>query len=459
MFQDDKHDDGTSFYQRSSTHESNHDDMKRYSEDNSSVQVAIRIRPLLTNEDQHESLQLFASSLSSSSSSSTFLEDTNSRFMKSKSLSESTMATVPESSTSYSDVFHQNYQMLQVGEGDMAPAFTFDHVFPSTAGQEQVYNTCVTPLVESCLEGYNATVLAYGQTGSGKTHTILGSLGEKRDDDDDDDDHDDHDTAYGEEIEDDQDEGVIPRALKDIFRGLEELQKNSLMAAQQKDQQDIKVDVSSSSPAAPAPSAPHGTKPFEFCIKIQFVELYGEEIRDLLVDFTQEEGGGNVSHDGRPKMRKVKTSGDLYATPRAKITIRDGKVGEGAELIGVERFEVKSAREAMNYLRMGLAKRVVGKTAMNVHSSRSHAIFTAVVHQTVRRYLVGTGVGGGGGGGQSNTRTVGEKLQVEMKTSKMHFVDLCGSERVKRAQTAGKRYVIKNYEEVHFIIFTIANTN
>jgi Kinesin-like protein len=421
----------------SSTHESH--EMKRHAvEDNASVQVAIRIRPLLTNEDPHESLQLFASSLSSSSSSSNVMGDTNSHFMKSKTMSESTMATAPESSTSYSDVFHQNYQMLQVGEGDTAPAFTFDHVFPSTAGQEQVYDTCVTPLVESCLEGYNATVLAYGQTGSGKTHTILGSLEEKIDDhvtpyDDDDNDH------GGEYMENDHDgeEGVIPRALKDIFHGLQDLQSNAIIRQQQED----KSDPSSTSAVAATCPNPSGTKPFEYCIKIQFVELYGEEIRDLLADLPQDDGDGTISHDGRPKLRKVKTSGDLFATPRTKITIRDGKIGEGAELMGVERFEVKSAREALHYLRMGLARRVVGKTAMNVHSSRSHAIFTAVVHQTVRRYLAVGGGGGAGSGGQSNTKLVGEKLQVEMKTSKMHFVDLCGSERVKRAQTTGKRYV------------------
>eukprot|EP00557_Chaetoceros_sp_GSL56_P014628 CAMPEP_0176486142 /NCGR_PEP_ID=MMETSP0200_2-20121128/5412_1 /TAXON_ID=947934 /ORGANISM="Chaetoceros sp., Strain GSL56" /LENGTH=1269 /DNA_ID=CAMNT_0017882827 /DNA_START=298 /DNA_END=4107 /DNA_ORIENTATION=- len=446
----------------SSTHESN-DDVKRYPEENASVRVAIRVRPLLFNEDQHESLQLFASSSSSnlspwpsSSSTMNLLEDTTAtRVMKSKSWSQSTMTTVPESPTSHSDALHyQNYQMLQVGDGDMAPTFTFDHVFPSSAGQEQVYDTCVIPLVESCLEGYNATVLAYGQTGSGKTHTILGSVGGDK--------HEyDGDGGGGEDVimeeHDQDDEGVIPRALKDIFRGLENLQRNSILS-QQEQADGKKVDASSSyaavaaaSATAPTPGTPSGTKPFEYCIKIQFVELYGEEIRDLLVDVGQDEDrdGYHVSSQhydtGRPKMRKVKTSGDLYSSQRNKITIRDGKIGEGAELIGVERYEVKSAQEAMSYLQMGLARRVVGKTAMNVHSSRSHAIFTAVIHQTVRRYLPSSG---GVGGGQSNittttttttTRPVGEKLQVEMKTSKMHFVDLCGSERVKRAQTAGKR--------------------
>ena len=38
--------------------------------------------------------------------------------------------------------------------------------------QSGVYEECVRPLVASCLEGYNVTVLAYGQTGSGKSYTM-----------------------------------------------------------------------------------------------------------------------------------------------------------------------------------------------------------------------------------------------------------------------------------------------
>ncbi|TNN80661.1 Kinesin-like protein KIF27 [Liparis tanakae] len=52
--------------------------------------------------------------------------------------------------------------------------FSFDHVFGPTENQEEVYESCVQPLVESLLHGYNATVFCYGQTGSGKTYTLGG---------------------------------------------------------------------------------------------------------------------------------------------------------------------------------------------------------------------------------------------------------------------------------------------
>lgn len=52
--------------------------------------------------------------------------------------------------------------------------FSFDHAFGPTADQDEVYACCVQPLVESLVEGYNATVFCYGQTGSGKTYTLGG---------------------------------------------------------------------------------------------------------------------------------------------------------------------------------------------------------------------------------------------------------------------------------------------
>jgi len=50
-------------------------------------------------------------------------------------------------------------------------AFEFDHVFGSSANQENVFRE-VSPLVTSVVDGYHASIIAYGQTGSGKTWTM-----------------------------------------------------------------------------------------------------------------------------------------------------------------------------------------------------------------------------------------------------------------------------------------------
>uniref|UniRef100_A0A8C2Q6E8 Kinesin family member 7 n=1 Tax=Cyprinus carpio TaxID=7962 RepID=A0A8C2Q6E8_CYPCA len=50
--------------------------------------------------------------------------------------------------------------------------FHCDFVFEENSTQEDVYTECVQPLIEAFFHGFNATVFAYGQTGSGKTYTI-----------------------------------------------------------------------------------------------------------------------------------------------------------------------------------------------------------------------------------------------------------------------------------------------
>ncbi|XP_052453801.1 kinesin-like protein KIF21A isoform X7 [Carassius gibelio] len=51
-------------------------------------------------------------------------------------------------------------------------AFTYDYVFDMDSTQDTIYANCTEKLIEGCLEGYNATIFAYGQTGSGKTYTM-----------------------------------------------------------------------------------------------------------------------------------------------------------------------------------------------------------------------------------------------------------------------------------------------
>lgn len=53
--------------------------------------------------------------------------------------------------------------------------FVFDRLFDDSASQEDVYSNTTRPLLDSVLDGYNATVFAYGATGCGKTHTISGT--------------------------------------------------------------------------------------------------------------------------------------------------------------------------------------------------------------------------------------------------------------------------------------------
>lgn len=94
--------------------------------DNKSVQVAIRVRPLVPTEI----------------------------------------------SKGCKDVFEIYSDINQIKIKDSEKAFTYNYVFGPHTSQQDVYNKSVKQMIENLFNGYNVTVLAYGQTGSGKTHTM-----------------------------------------------------------------------------------------------------------------------------------------------------------------------------------------------------------------------------------------------------------------------------------------------
>lgn len=226
-------------------------------------------------------------------------------------------------------------------------AFTYDYVFDRDSKQTQIYDRCVKGLVEGCFSGYNATVLAYGQTGSGKTYTMgIGfepnSIMEP----------------------DEESQGIVPRAVKHLFRGIakrkaDAREKNQLAA--------------------------------EFNVRAQFIELYNEDIIDLLDD-----------------------TRDHYNSKQIRIHEENGSI----QMTGVTVRPVNSVQEAFDCLRAGSLSRTTASTQMNTQSSRSHAIFTLSIDQT---------------------RVVCESHDVETLTAKFHFVDLAGSERLKRTGATGER--------------------
>jgi hypothetical protein len=462
------------------------------------IQVAVRIRPLMQFEHGNEAcIQVFPNENELQTSLYKSTSNDSSMTWGANSTCTGTSKTGTASGNSGfggfggfgdSDAMQQpltlspspsasSYQTLQIGEESDNHTYTFDHVFPSSTEQIEVYERCVTPLVESCLEGYNTTILAYGQTGAGKTHTILGNSSGTIDD-----------------VEGTlSNEGVIPRALKQIFNELDTVKEEAIRDASVREDEEgldheephghdhdhLNNNNNNNSPKAHS----RNESPFEYQVKIQFLELYGEDIRDLLDTTSNSNSNHNNNANDtesspsplsspsspsrntnkkqsprnirRPKRilnRELSTASSMSmkstrSTTTTKsqstrssaskntntntskstlITIRDGRTGEDAEVLGIRKEKVTNANEALTLLTNGLSKRVVGKTAMNAHSSRSHAIFTVVVQQTRRKQ---SGIGGNA------------KTNVEMKTSKIHFVDLSGSERVKRSKTVGKRLV------------------
>ncbi|MBA0850506.1 hypothetical protein Goshw_000404 [Gossypium schwendimanii] len=212
--------------------------------------------------------------------------------------------------------------------------FLFDKVFGPSSQQKELFDLAVSPIVNEVLEGYNCTIFAYGQTGTGKTYTMEGGARKKNG-------------------EFPSDAGVIPRSVKQIFDILE------------------------------AQNA-------EYSMKVTFLELYNEEITDLLA----------------PE-ETMKFVDDKSKKPIALM--EDGK--GGVFVRGLEEEIVTTANEIYKILEKGSAKRRTAETLLNKQSSRSHSIFSITIHI-------------------KECTPEGEEM---IKCGKLNLVDLAGSENISRS--------------------------
>uniref|UniRef100_A0A6Q2XL84 Kinesin-like protein n=1 Tax=Esox lucius TaxID=8010 RepID=A0A6Q2XL84_ESOLU len=237
----------------------------------------------------------------------------------------------------------QNRKEINVrtgGIGDKAArkTYTFDMVFGAAAKQIEVYKSVVCPILDEVISGYNCTVFAYGQTGTGKTFTMEGER------------------SPDEEFtwEEDPLAGIIPRTLHQIFEKLSD----------------------------------SGT---EFSVKVSLLEIYNEELFDLL----------SPSPDVTERLQ-------LFDDPRNK---------RGVIIKGLEEITVHNKNEVYQILERGSAKRKTASTLMNAYSSRSHSVFSVTIHM-------------------KEITVEGEEL---VKIGKLNLVDLAGSENIGRSGAVDKR--------------------
>ncbi|KAH9381085.1 hypothetical protein HPB48_010757 [Haemaphysalis longicornis] len=223
-------------------------------------------------------------------------------------------------------------------ERSIRKSFTFDRVFGPDTKQIDVYQAVMGPTIAEVMMGYNCTVFAYGQTGTGKTFTMEGERSNAN-------------LGWAE----DPSAGIIPRTLQQLF---EELHSQDL----------------------------------EFTIRVSFLELYNEELFDLL-----------SAHED---------------TSRLKIYEDSTRKASGSVIIhGLEEITVHNREEVFFILEKGAAKRQTAATLLNATSSRSHTVFSVTVH--IRE-----------------TTDDGEEL---VKTGKLNLVDLAGSENIGRSGAIDRR--------------------
>ena len=213
--------------------------------------------------------------------------------------------------------------------------YHFDKVFSPAADQAIIFDDVVAPILSEVLSGYNCTIFAYGQTGTGKTYTMSGDM-----------------TDTLGLLSDAA--GIIPRTLYSLFQKLE-------------------------------------ADGVECSVKCSFIELYNEELRDLL------------SADDSVKLK-------IYDDANRK--------SHSATMVqGMEESHIKSASAGVKLLQAGSHRRQVAATKCNDLSSRSHTVFT------ITTYI-------------KKPAEAGEDF---ICAGKLNLVDLAGSENIQRSGAENKR--------------------
>ncbi|XP_017864292.1 PREDICTED: kinesin-like protein Klp68D [Drosophila arizonae] len=216
--------------------------------------------------------------------------------------------------------------------------FTYDAAYDALASQTTLYHEVVFPLVSSVLEGFNGCIFAYGQTGTGKTFTMEGVRGN------------------------DDLMGIIPRTFEQIWLHI------------------------------------NRTENFQFLVDVSYLEIYMEELRDLLKP--------NSKH----------------------LEVRER--GSGVYVPNLHAINCKSVDDMIDVMKVGNKNRTVGFTNMNEHSSRSHAIFMIKIEMC-----------------DTETNTI--------KVGKLNLIDLAGSERQSKTGASAER--LKEASKINLALSSLGN--
>jgi kinesin family protein 18/19 len=204
--------------------------------------------------------------------------------------------------------------------------YAFDFAFDHTADTATVFENTTKFLIPGVLSGFNATVFAYGPTGTGKTFTMLGGPNSH---------------------------GIMFLTLNELF---------------------IQIKKS------------NGTK--QYAVKISYLEVYNETIRDLLAD--------------QPVV----------------LDLREDASG-GNTVAGLTEVLANTPEEVMEMLTIGSKNRIMEPTAANTVSSRSHAVLQVTVEH----------------------RDKNQGIREEVEISKLSLIDLAGSERAANTNNRGQRMI------------------
>ncbi|KAG5510135.1 hypothetical protein JKF63_07031 [Porcisia hertigi] len=281
--------------------------------------------------------------------------------------------------------------------------FSVDQVFHTHASQIEVYEQSCKRIVEGVFHGINGSILAYGATGSGKTHTMFGSTMSAA--------------------------GIVYQAVQDIFAEKERLEEEE------------------------------GKR---VCIKCSFLEIYNEEVFDLLAKPIGEGPGGgknpangSVGSPRRETKRVPLQVRECFGTTRGSTSPRfDATESASLHISGLTHIFPETLEDFARGIEHGHAQRFVASTGANSQSSRSHAIITVEV-EVRHDYTRANGNNRCSSLSTADDADVSEATAVRSPTkkasrrkkqaastvtiAKIQFADLAGSERAASTSNTGLR--------------------
>lgn len=325
------------------------------SSSSSNFKVCIRVRPPLASELDSSSYGGFKSTVA--------VTPDHKGIALCESFPEGTVSSVSLGQSSNSDATAGASSVLVSLNGVAESAFplhrfAFDYVYDETSRQEEVYMNTAKELVASTLQGYNSTIFAYGQTGTGKTYTMEG-------------------------IDSLEHQGIIPRAVTDIFDYI-------------------------------LHQANAETK---FLVRASYLQIYNETISDLL---SPERTNLHIRED---KARGIYVEGLSEWMVRSAKEIH-GLIRRGASLraTGATKMNEVSSRSHAVFVIV-----VEQHSVMSSSSSSSTATTTGTTASNNSNNNAVTGA--------EKKRT----LKSAFRVGKLNLVDLAGSERVSLTGASGQR--------------------
>jgi hypothetical protein len=201
-------------------------------------------------------------------------------------------------------------------------SFQYNGTFAGGSKQTEVYEQVGKPVMQEVLQGMNCCIMAYGQTGTGKTYTMLGDLSKDTDEVD--------------------ERGIIPRALAEIFGQASVVDEDTLTVL------------------------PRSS------VSVSFLEIYNENLEDLLSPVVEADSSLAFSHaaaPGTPARSEAASAGAGPSTPMGatELKIVDDK-DSGVVCQNLTEVHVHNCDEVMDLLQRAEARSRVTATRMNKQS-------------------------------------------------------------------------------------------